>query len=61
VVGVRSHVSPCSEATTAVKDRHRLTPEFVKLKQTWQQTKETAFRAKEGEEIVPGFKGKYHD
>ena len=38
-----------------------LTPEFVKLKQTWQQTKETAFRAKEGEEIVPGFKGKYHD
>lgn len=38
-----------------------LTAEFVKLKQTWQQTKESAYKAKDGVEIAPGFKGTYHD
>ncbi|WVR09331.1 hypothetical protein IAU60_006397 [Kwoniella sp. DSM 27419] len=35
--------------------------EFVKLKQTWQQKKKTAYREHEGAEIAPGFKGRYHD
>jgi len=38
-----------------------LTPEFVHLKQKWQQTKESAYKAKDGVEIAPGFTGKYHD
>ncbi|WVQ95241.1 hypothetical protein IAU59_002336 [Kwoniella sp. CBS 9459] len=35
--------------------------EFVKLKQTWQQRKKTAYRQDEDQEIAPGFKGRYHD
>nr|XP_031863873.1 uncharacterized protein CI109_000516 [Kwoniella shandongensis]KAA5530945.1 hypothetical protein CI109_000516 [Kwoniella shandongensis] len=35
--------------------------EFVKLKQTWQQRKKVQHRELENQEIVPGFKGKYHD
>ncbi|WVW85281.1 hypothetical protein I302_107319 [Kwoniella bestiolae CBS 10118] len=35
--------------------------EFVKLKQTWQQKKRQNYREREDEEIVEGFKGKYHD
>ena len=34
--------------------------EFTKLKQKWQQSKATTYLAKEGEEILPGFKGQYH-
>ncbi|KAL1409166.1 hypothetical protein Q8F55_005996 [Vanrija albida] len=35
--------------------------EFTVAKQTWQQSKSSVFRAKDGQEIVPGFKGQYHD
>ncbi|KAL1412800.1 hypothetical protein Q8F55_000548 [Vanrija albida] len=35
--------------------------EFTQKKQTWQQKKSEAFRFRDGEEIVPGFKGQYHD
>lgn len=35
--------------------------EFTKAKQTWQQQKSGTFRAKDGQTIVPGFKGVYHD
>lgn len=34
--------------------------EFTKLKQKWQQSKATTYLAKDGEEILPGFKGQYH-
>ena len=35
--------------------------EFTRLKQTWQQRRSDKYREKDGEEIVPGFKGVYHD
>jgi len=35
--------------------------EFTKRKQTWQQTKRTEYKALEGVEILPGFKGAYYD
>ncbi|KAL7422590.1 hypothetical protein Q5752_003238 [Cryptotrichosporon argae] len=35
--------------------------EFTKLKQTWQQRKLDQFRALDGQDILPGFKGQYHD
>jgi len=34
--------------------------EFTVSKQKWSQTKATIYMAKDGEEILPGFKGKYH-
>ncbi|KAH6897129.1 2OG-Fe(II) oxygenase superfamily protein [Thelonectria olida] len=35
--------------------------EFTKLKQTWQQQKVKSHRATDGQEILPGFKGQYHN
>lgn len=35
--------------------------EFTKRKQTWQQQKAKTHRATDGQEIVPGFKGVYHN
>lgn len=35
--------------------------EFTVAKQAWQQRKSTVFRAKEGQEILSGFKGQYYD
>ncbi|KAK1923363.1 hypothetical protein DB88DRAFT_439128 [Papiliotrema laurentii] len=35
--------------------------EFVHFKQKWQQARSTEFKAREGQEILPGFTGKYFD
>lgn len=35
--------------------------EFTKLKQTWQQRKAKSYKAFEGQEILPGFKGEYYN
>jgi uncharacterized protein YggU (UPF0235/DUF167 family) len=35
--------------------------EFTKLKQKWQQSKSSVYLAKNGETILPGFKGQYHE
>ncbi|GFZ52085.1 hypothetical protein JCM24511_09858 [Saitozyma sp. JCM 24511] len=34
--------------------------EFTQLKQKWQQSKSSTYLAKDGETILPGFKGLYH-
>ena len=35
--------------------------EFTTLKQTWQQRKGKTYKGEDGVEILPGFKGKYHE